>query len=326
MSDYSFASQKSEGGASESGLQREDWRPGASGIAPVSVLMSTYQKESASNLRASLESVFSQTLRPAQMVLVVDGAVGDDQMAVIDEYRDDPRIPVVTILELDRQHGLAGALSAGTEQCTQPYVMRMDSDDLCVPHRLEMQWRYIQVNPDVDLVGTWCHEFRTDHNECEFVKTAPASHEEVVRALRWRNVLCHPTILVRRDRLVAVGGYRTDYAYLEDYDLYVRLANAGARFHVIPEPLVKVRATLQQRKRRGGLSYVAGELRFRTFCLRSGFIGISDYLASISAYTAFRLMPASVKDALYRMVREPQKQAAPAGQGLMPQRLGMKEN
>jgi len=209
---------------------------------------------------------------------------------------------VLEPVRLPANVGLAAAMNAGLARCDGDWIMRHDSDDLCTPDRLAVQWDYLRAHPDVDIVSSWSEEFYHD-GAAPQLKASPTGHRAVVQALRWRNVLVHPTVLVRAETLRRVGGYRADYGRLEDYDLFVRLAQAGARFHVIPKVLVRVRSSTDQKKRRGGIAYCGSELRFRVACYRSGFLGLWQFLCITPLYLAFRLASGDMKRVLYRLAR-----------------------
>lgn len=276
----------------------------------VSCLISTYRGETAGNLAAALASIYGQTPPPGEVVIVVDGPVDADQHDVIARFSVDRRVSATKVVALDRQHGLAGALNAGLDHCGGEYVMRMDSDDLTDTERLRYQLAYAEANPAVDLIGSWATEFSGSDHRAIALKASPTDHDQIIRALKWRNILCHPSILVRRQALTAIGGYRTTFGKLEDYDLFVRLALGGARFHVIPRALVHVRVSMDQRLRRGGLRHLMHDLRFRAECRRAGFLSWPEFVVSGAAYLVFRLVPGRVRDLLYRTVRS-QAQGGP---------------
>lgn len=252
----------------------------------VSVLMSTYGRETAAHLEECLASLEAQTLAPTEIVLVVDGPIDEAQERVISHYSASS-IPLVTV-RLASCHGLAAAMNAGLEVCRGDFVMRMDSDDICEPDRNELQLAYLIRHPEVDLVGSWCSEF-SDDNMITGSKVSPCAHAEIVAALRFRNVLVHPTVLIRREKLDAVGGYRSDFGRLEDYDLFVRLVVTGATMHVIPRRLIRVRTSLAQRSRRGGWGYLRNEICFRWHCLKIGFLSPKQFMLTVILYGAFRL-------------------------------------
>jgi len=268
----------------------------------VSVLISTYARETASNLKESLESIYSQSVPPDQMVLVVDGSIGEEQEQVIAEYASDCRIADVIVLRLLSNRGLARALNVGLEHCTGQYVMRADSDDICEPQRLELQLNYLNDHPDTDVISTWVREFFVDGTP-DMIKTCPSQNDEIIRALRWRCVIAHPTVLIRTATLRRIGGYSSAFGKLEDYDLFVRLVVSGAKFYAIPQPLVRMRTSLEQRQRRGGLRLCLNEVRFRMCCFRLGFLNIAEFVSITSLYVLFRLLGGSLRQYLYRFVR-----------------------
>ena len=270
--------------------------------ADVSALMSTYAGETASNLKDSLESVFAQTTPPDQLVLVVDGPVDERQEQVIAQYARDPRIANVILLRLPSSGGLARAMNAGMGHCFGKYVMRADSDDLCDPRRLELQLDYFKTHPDVDLVASWCTEFSND-GRAEVLKVFPTQHDSLAQSLRRRNVVPHASVMIRKETLARIGGYRPDFGMLEDYDLFVRLLASGAKFHAIPKVLLRARTSIEQRQRRGGLRYCWNEIRFRVSCFWLGFLNMAELLITTSLYVGFRLIGGSLRARLYRFVR-----------------------
>src|SRR5687768_7952582 len=109
--------------------------------------MATYGGEKAANLDAALASVYTQTLPPDECILVVDGAIDSDQEQVIARYQDDPADPSLIIVRLSERGGLARALNAGLDHCHGALIARMDSDDICLPHRFERQRRAFVEQP-----------------------------------------------------------------------------------------------------------------------------------------------------------------------------------
>jgi glycosyltransferase involved in cell wall biosynthesis len=206
------------------------------------------------------------------------------------------------VLRHDVCRGLARALNTGIAMATQPWVARMDADDVSPPHRFARQMAMLQDDPSIDLLAGAQAEFSEVPTRIERVKTVPTSHDEIVRALRWRNLVSHPSVVMRRSLLDQLGAY-AEVGLLEDYDLFTRIVAAGGRLKATDETMILVRVTAAQRRRRGGLAYLLTELRFRTLMLRTGRISMLNYLVSVPVYAAFRLAPWQLKNALYRFVR-----------------------
>lgn len=270
-------------------------------LLPISVLMTTYARDKADHLRQALESLACQTKRAAQHVLVVDGPIDRDQDAVILEFVEKLSLEVI---RLAVNVGLGGALQAGLKACVQPWCARMDGDDISEPTRLEEQWKAICNDPSLDLVASWTAEFEDSPERISAYKTGPVEHSAIVRTLYWRNVVHHPTVLMRMTKLQQAGGYTTEYHLLEDYDLFLRLVAAGARMTILPKPLLRFRVSEAQRRRRGGLNYLANEIRFRHRCVVRGLTPAWVALAAVVLVAPFRLMPGFAKIWAYRFVRK----------------------
>jgi GT2 family glycosyltransferase len=268
----------------------------------VSALMSTYAGDNAKWLADALESVFTQTRPLDQLVLVVDGPIGDVHNEVIMGYENDSRVPVINVIRMPQNKGLAEAMNVGLKACSGDWIMRVDSDDICRADRLAIQLDCADKHPDADIFSSWCEEF-SDETNVTRIKASAIQHEAVIRALHWRNVVIHQTNMIRARTLRSVGGYRSKFGKMEDYDLYVRLALAGARFRVIPAELVSVRTNNALIGRRGGWDYLVNEIRFRIFCLRSRFLTIHEFLLITTAFVIFRVIGVNARGWLYRLAR-----------------------
>jgi glycosyltransferase involved in cell wall biosynthesis len=136
-------------------------------MSTVSVLLSTYASESDAHLRASLQSLFQQSVPPDQIVLVVDGPVPAAQEKVVTEASNNTRVRDFTVLRLHKNVGLAAAMNEGLPFCAGEWTMRMDSDDVCLPDRLCLQLAYALNHPDIDVVSSWSEEFYPDNTRLE---------------------------------------------------------------------------------------------------------------------------------------------------------------
>lgn len=268
----------------------------------VSVLMSTYERETAANLALSLGSIYAQTRPADECVVVLDGPVDHAQEGVLERFAAQGPTPL-RVVRLPARKGLANALNEGLAHCSGTHIARMDSDDVSMPNRFESQIRAYQRMPELDACFSWHAEFMDDPEKIINLKKCPREHKSIASLLKWRNCLSHPTLMVRRDVLLAVGGYRSQFGVLEDYDLYVRLVQAGAQFTAIQKPLVLVRTGPGQHARRGGSDYARLEIGFRLNCWRNGFLNLAELAVTLPLLVGFRLTPVPVKKFLYHLVR-----------------------
>ena len=201
----------------------------------VSILMPVRNEERF--LPAALRSLAAQTLTDWELVAVDDGSDDATPAILADAARRDPRVRVLGSPE----RGLVPALNAGLAACRAPLVARMDGDDVSHPRRLASQAAYLSEEPGVGLVATVFRHFprkglRVGMLAYESWQNALSSHEAILADLFVESPFVHPSVMFRREAVLAAGGYR-DMGWAEDYDLWLRLANAGVRFARIPEEL-----------------------------------------------------------------------------------------
>jgi len=265
-----------------------------------SVVISTYSGEQADYLEASLHSIFQQTHRPDEVILVADGPVPADQLDVIDafisRYGETMRFSM-----LDTKLGRGGARNHGVSLASHEWVAIMDSDDLAYPNRFEEQVAYV-CNNEVDIVVGWQTEFLGDETNIINVKKCPPDHAAIVKSLKFRCRIPNPTIFFKKSIFERVGGYG-DYALInEDHDLFVKLACSGAVFGVINKPLINVRITDSQRQRRG-LGVLSDDLFFRISLYKRGYYSFPEFLLYFSSVAVFRATPVPLKDLFYKIMR-----------------------
>ncbi|MDY5492141.1 MAG: glycosyltransferase, partial [Prevotella sp.] len=131
----------------------------------ISVLMSVYKNERSECLDEALASVWTaQTVKPQQIVLVEDGPLTDGLYETIEKWKRELG-DVLLVLANVQNLGLTKSLNIGLSHVTSDLVARMDSDDISMPKRFEMQVKYLEDHPDVSVVGGAMQEFNSE-NPC----------------------------------------------------------------------------------------------------------------------------------------------------------------
>lgn len=194
----------------------------------VSILMPV--RNEARYLPAALTSMQRQTLPNWELVAVDDGSTDATHDILVAAQAADNRIRIIRSSGV----GLVAALNAGLQECRAPYIARMDGDDICHPRRLADQAEYLDHHPEVHLVACGFRHFprsglKDGMLAYEAWQNTLISHELIMRDLFVESPFIHPSIMVRRELLISMGGYR-DKGWPEDYDLWLRMAAANARF------------------------------------------------------------------------------------------------
>lgn len=224
-----------------------------------SVLMSVYGKEQPEYLAVALDSVFDQSLQPDELILVEDGKLTERLYKVIEEKQR--LYSGLKCVRLEENRQLGRALQAGLEQVSNELVARMDSDDIAVYDRFEVQYQYMQEHPQTDVVGGYIEEF-DDEGTWKKVREVPMGEQAIRKYMRYRNPLNHVTVMFRKHAVMQAGGYE-HFPFLEDYYLWNRMYAQGARLDNMSRIFVKVRTSGNMFKRRGGFKYCTRYLKFR---------------------------------------------------------------
>lgn len=264
--------------------------------ARFSLLLPVYGGDRADHVELAFRSaVNDQSLRPDEVVIVRDGAVPEELQGCLDRLREGSPVPV-TFVALEHNVGLGPALDRGLSECSFDIVARMDADDIAMPHRFAVQ---IPLLAQADIVGAGLIEFSEATGEPVGQRTPPVGQAEILRYARVHDPFNHPTVVYRRSAVRAVGGYGA-LALMEDYWLFARMLQNGARAINVPEPLVYYRVGAEAFKRRGGQVLLRSELRLQRTLRDEGFITRMQFARNVAVRGGYRLIPWQVRRVLYR--------------------------
>jgi glycosyltransferase involved in cell wall biosynthesis len=265
----------------------------------LSVLLPVWAGDRPDHLAEAFRStVHEQTRRPDEVVIVRDGPVPAALAAALAELADTSPVPV-KLVELDRNVGLGMALDAGLARCSHDVVARMDADDISLPHRFAVQVPIIEGG--ADIVGSGLLEFGEHGGDVVGTRTPPVDPYDIATRARFADPFNHPTVVYRRSKVRAVGGY-TDFALMEDYLLWAKLIVAGARLANVAEPLVKYRVGAGAYARRGGWGQLRAELALQRRFRKLGFTTRGQCVRNVVVRGGYRLVPERIRRIAYRMV------------------------
>ncbi len=221
----------------------------------VSVVMSVYN--GATHLRRAVESVLEQSWTEFELIVVDDGS-SDDSPAIMESYRQrDPRVKIIT----QPNAGLTRALIRGCAAARGEFIARHDADDWSEPSRLADQVAVLESDRDVGFVSC-ATQYVGPHDEpLEIVARTDAPAEATRKLLDERQgPPAHGSVMFRRDLYESVGGYRAEFYFGQDSDLWMRMAER-ASIAYLPQCLYRARRDPNSVSgRMGELQHAFGEL------------------------------------------------------------------
>ena len=262
------------------------------------MLMSVYSGEKSEYLQQSIQSIFSQTIPTDDFVLMCDGPLTAELDAVIDRFYQERR-EVLHVVRLEKNQGLAHALNIGLQICKNEFVARMDSDDIALPNRCELQLRRFQENPELSIIGGAIDEFEGSPENVISHKHMPESHEELLRYARMRNPFNHPTVMYRKSSIISIGSYPNNILH-EDYALWGNLLLSGAKGCNLPNTLCYMRVDSGLYSRRGGFRYLRQAVKLRWQLYQRGLYTLPSFICVTIGLTIVCLIPNPMRRSVYR--------------------------
>lgn len=188
----------------------------------------------------ALQSVWDdQTRKPNQIVLIEDGPLPAELEKVIESLtptlpKREGEIPVLTVVKLPVNGGLTKALNVGLKHATGDLIARMDSDDIAAPTRFELQERFLEKHPEIDIVGGSMQEFDDEH-ECLNIRHYPQTHEEACKYIVKACPLAHPAVMMRKRMFDEGLKYDERYRMSQDIKLWYDAILAGYKMANLPD-------------------------------------------------------------------------------------------
>lgn len=206
----------------------------------ISVVMGCYN--CAELLPATLESILTQRGVDLEFIVVNDGS-NDDTGCILLEYAGRDR----RLLVFDQEHqGLTRALILGCSRAKGTCIARQDVGDISLPGRLQAQSNMLASYPECAFVSSGV-EFCGPQWELMWQVAAEPIQEQpesIISPPPEQDFLAeiphHGSVMFRRSCYERAGGYRKQFYYGQDWDLWYRLAELGT-FYAVPEVLYQAR-------------------------------------------------------------------------------------
>jgi glycosyltransferase involved in cell wall biosynthesis len=207
----------------------------AGGIPRISVIMGV--RNALPFIDDAVDSVLDQTFTDFEFIILDDDS-DDGTTTRLEEWRG--RDSRIRLIGLDERRGLGFALNRGVIEARAETVVRMDADDVSLPHRFEVQYERFR-DSGADIMGTWALDINAA-GQVIGERRVPTEHDDIARLI-WTCPLIHPTVMFRRSGVLSAGSYSPAIERRQDFELWFRCLRNGLRFANIPEFLLHYRQT-----------------------------------------------------------------------------------
>lgn len=227
----------------------------------VSVIMGVYNQWDKQILLEAVNSILNQTLRDFEFIIYDDGSDEEAAEYIKEIIALDERI---VLIGKENNHGLAFSLNECIRTARGEFIARMDADDISMPKRLEKQVAFLEHNSEYMWCGT--NTYLMDSHGIWGERKMPLA-PQVEDYLRFSPYI-HPTVMYRAEIFECMDGYNESSETLrcEDYEIFMRLQQAGYRGYNLQENLFQYREDKTSFKRRSMVSRVnEAKLRYRNF-------------------------------------------------------------
>ena len=194
----------------------------------LSIVMSAYNEEKYIN--QAVDSILNQTFTDFEFIIIDDGS-SDDTLSILQSYTD-KRLNIIS----RPNKGLSASIAEGIDLCKGTYVARMDADDISKPTRLQKQIEFMDNNPNYVALGCVLEQTDENGNLIRYWDAPARTESKLTLFSHTFPKLAHGCVMMRKDALDKIKGYRSYFYGSEEGDLFWQLDEVGAMGN-LQEPL-----------------------------------------------------------------------------------------
>ena len=202
----------------------------------ISVLLPLYNAEK--TIKACIESILNQSLRDFELIIINNNST-DTGTEITQEFSiQDKRIKILH----ERNQGISYALNKGIKNAQYQYIARIDADDEMLPNRLQMQFDFLESNPQIDLISGLA---KVDPNHClkgfqNYIQQLNLwlSEDELYVHRFVESPFPHPSVMFRKKLMEKFGLYSTNTSIPEDYELWLRFYENNVRMAKLNQEVI----------------------------------------------------------------------------------------
>jgi glycosyltransferase involved in cell wall biosynthesis len=226
----------------------------------ISVVMPVYNTEE-NFLKEAIESILNQTFNDFEFIIINDCSTNNVEDVIL-SYKDER----IIYLKNEQNKGVSFSANLGLNTAKGKYIVRIDSDDVAMENRLEIQYKFLEENPEYQLCGTRITKAKGKAS----ARTQNFEYQKTKMILRGNGIV-QPTVMFNREFFIKNNLYYKEIPYGEDWDLWCRLCMVG-KFVILPEKLLYYRIHENQvNKIYENRYYEFGKAHFKTVLQSLGF-------------------------------------------------------
>ena len=260
-----------------------------------SVLMPVYFSDDSELFKKAIESVFSNTLIPKYLYIIVDGPLSSSLNNVINLAKNKYR-QKLKVYRLKKNMGITKALNYGLKKISEEIIVRADADDINSHQRFSIL--ITEINKGFDIVGSNITEFISQKKM--FIRVVPTNKSDIKSLIRYRNPFNHMSVVFRRSKILMLGGY-PELKFFEDYALWAKAIKYNLNLKNINKSLVDVSVNKNFYKRRGGFSYLICIYRFQKYLLRLNLINKKIFFLNLISRFFVAIVFPSLRQFIYNI-------------------------
>lgn len=203
--------------------------------AKVSVIMPVYNGEK--YVAIAINSVLSQTYSDFEFIIIDDCSTDNTPNIIKDFAENDSRIIIIKNTENLK---IVKSLNIGLRIAKGEYIARIDSDDIWFKHKLEIQIKRFINDKYLYLLGTSKILINSIGNTISSTEKQMFSYVDIKNNILKYNLLCHSSVIYKKEIIDKIGLYNEKYKNSEDYEYWIKIIN-NYKTEILQEALVHYR-------------------------------------------------------------------------------------
>lgn len=199
----------------------------------ISVVIPCYNSEK--YIEETIDSVLNQSFKDFELIIVNDGSTDSTSEILKKHTKKSNKISIINI----ENSGPEIAFLQGILSSNANLIARIDSDDLMLKNRLEVQFNYLLQNPEFDAVGSWFKKFSSSNSSSFVIERLPLSPYVTKSLMCFFNQIANPTTIIKKSLF---HNYHQSYTKIgEDLNFWLRSISNNNQVGNIPNVLTQYR-------------------------------------------------------------------------------------